>query len=485
MKRLIVQAVILFLIITGNSFYAQNTISGNLLRIRFDQKQVNKSDTLGHWEHTTTQYSYLDSRYTAHITAHNQDYLLRKYSYYFDSPYFQQYNGRNIIENSGTKRNRDFSGTGAGWDVIPPYMIDPTVTYQVKNGFWLLNGSTGNAFINNNDSLYVFDLNFSYNYQLTEFQNRFITIIGEVQGQPLGVFRADPDHYSYFNFDYYLLDLSDSPYIDSSKSVKVSFNDSTGYYYSNTYRKLARISADLYLIQTERYPGLRLYKYSGNNFNYIKTFFKDSLDYFPRTGPDPWYYKNDKIYLLKGLELSSYDFNIKDTTFINRKTLLTDLWRDRSGFDRFFNYAAVKTNDEMKIYDIQKAEFINSISLTGTDSLFSPIVDSPYVYIHQVRYRFTDVNEKNNSVVNSYSLSAYPYPFYAQVKILYSLPEDNLVEITVFDLIGRKVRELVKGFEKMGKHEIIFNASDLPSGIYLYNFSTGNFSRSGKLLLLK
>jgi effector-binding domain-containing protein len=52
-------------------------------------------------------------------------------------------------------------------------------------------------------------------------------------------------------------------------------------------------------------------------------------------------------------------------------------------------------------------------------------------------------------------------------------------------MLGRKLTTLVKGLEKKGSHEVIFNAGNLPSGIYLYTIYSGSYKKTSKLLLLK
>ncbi|MBU2505777.1 MAG: T9SS type A sorting domain-containing protein, partial [Bacteroidetes bacterium] len=55
----------------------------------------------------------------------------------------------------------------------------------------------------------------------------------------------------------------------------------------------------------------------------------------------------------------------------------------------------------------------------------------------------------------------------------------------VYDILGREVQTLVDAPMSAGEHEVIFNGSGLPSGVYIYTLKVNEFSQSRKMLLLK
>jgi hypothetical protein len=59
------------------------------------------------------------------------------------------------------------------------------------------------------------------------------------------------------------------------------------------------------------------------------------------------------------------------------------------------------------------------------------------------------------------------------------------VNIKVFDLLGNKVKELVKGEYEAGKYNVEFKAFNLTSGVYFYGIQVGSFSEIKKMILLK
>lgn len=97
----------------------------------------------------------------------------------------------------------------------------------------------------------------------------------------------------------------------------------------------------------------------------------------------------------------------------------------------------------------------------------------------------TAVDEDSKSP-DSFNLSDnYPNPFNPSTKIIYSIPEKSTVSLKVYDLLGNEITSLVNSEVEAGKHEVNFNAVNLPSGVYLYQLKAGNFTNTKKMLLIK
>ncbi|HSW54416.1 MAG TPA: T9SS type A sorting domain-containing protein [Ignavibacteriaceae bacterium] len=89
-------------------------------------------------------------------------------------------------------------------------------------------------------------------------------------------------------------------------------------------------------------------------------------------------------------------------------------------------------------------------------------------------------------VISEYNLQQnYPNPFNPTTTINYSIPKNGLVTIKVYDILGKEVAELVNETKEAGNYSVAFNASSLASGIYFYTLTSGNFTASKKLILLK
>ncbi len=96
------------------------------------------------------------------------------------------------------------------------------------------------------------------------------------------------------------------------------------------------------------------------------------------------------------------------------------------------------------------------------------------------------VNQLSSEVPAGYELGQnYPNPFNPATKISYKIREAADVKLTVFDIAGRSVAELVNSKQQAGSYEVDFNAGSLSSGVYLYRLEAGGVSLSKKLLLVK
>ncbi len=80
----------------------------------------------------------------------------------------------------------------------------------------------------------------------------------------------------------------------------------------------------------------------------------------------------------------------------------------------------------------------------------------------------------------------YPNPFNPSTKIQYALPVTGNVTLKVFNILGQEVMTLINNQSQIsGLHEVSFNASNLPSGIYLYRLQSDGFVDVKKMILMK
>ena len=79
----------------------------------------------------------------------------------------------------------------------------------------------------------------------------------------------------------------------------------------------------------------------------------------------------------------------------------------------------------------------------------------------------------------------YPNPFNPSTTIRYAVEEAAEVNLSVFDVSGREIAELVNESKGPGVYEATFRADDLPSGIYLYRLQAGEFSETRSMVLTK
>ena len=101
------------------------------------------------------------------------------------------------------------------------------------------------------------------------------------------------------------------------------------------------------------------------------------------------------------------------------------------------------------------------------------------------------VNDKTDSSWAVFILSQnHPNPFNPTTTIEYSLPARSHVTITVYNLLGRRVKTLFDGEKTYGPHSVIWDGTDnngktVGTGIYFYQIKTDEAVESKKMLLLK
>jgi M6 family metalloprotease-like protein len=79
----------------------------------------------------------------------------------------------------------------------------------------------------------------------------------------------------------------------------------------------------------------------------------------------------------------------------------------------------------------------------------------------------------------------YPNPFNPTTAIMYQLPSNELVDLSIYNLTGHKIKTLVSGMQDAGYYSVNFHAGDLPSGMYLYRLIAGNEVITKKMVLMK
>jgi hypothetical protein len=82
-------------------------------------------------------------------------------------------------------------------------------------------------------------------------------------------------------------------------------------------------------------------------------------------------------------------------------------------------------------------------------------------------------------------LTNYPNPFNASTIIKFELKNDSHVGLSIYDLLGREVDRLASEFMSSGRHEIAWDGSAYPSGIYFYRLETADGSYNRRMTLLK
>ena len=98
---------------------------------------------------------------------------------------------------------------------------------------------------------------------------------------------------------------------------------------------------------------------------------------------------------------------------------------------------------------------------------------------------------EGNQLPKTYAIHQnYPNPFNPITTLRYSLPEDAMVNITIYDMMGRVVSNLVNKQQYGGYKSVQWNATNnqgepVSAGVYLYSIEAGEFTKTRKMVLLK
>jgi hypothetical protein len=147
----------------------------------------------------------------------------------------------------------------------------------------------------------------------------------------------------------------------------------------------------------------------------------------------------------------------------------------------------------LQVVDISDPTHPNVIAQYETPSLALDLaIKDDYVYIADytsliiLSTPFTGIPDESVRVPLTFSVSPnYPNPFNTSTTIKYSLPSASNVSIDIYEITGRKIKTIFSEKQNAGEYSVVWNARDVPSGVYLYRIKTDNQTISKKCLLLK
>lgn len=96
-----------------------------------------------------------------------------------------------------------------------------------------------------------------------------------------------------------------------------------------------------------------------------------------------------------------------------------------------------------------------------------------------------DVENENQKPLTYNLYQNYPNPFNPITTIEFALPVNGKVRLTLYDILGREVKEIASGIFDAGNHKIKLDASNLTSGVYYYKLEANDFISVKKLILIK
>jgi hypothetical protein len=119
------------------------------------------------------------------------------------------------------------------------------------------------------------------------------------------------------------------------------------------------------------------------------------------------------------------------------------------------------------------------------DSSSGPTIGS-VAYLDDLSFgNATGVQDETSKPLTFKMEQNYPNPFNPSTKIQYTIPEASVVNLKIYNILGSQVKELLNERQSAGTHLATFNATDLPSGIYIAKLTAGTYTKTIKMTLLK
>jgi len=98
-----------------------------------------------------------------------------------------------------------------------------------------------------------------------------------------------------------------------------------------------------------------------------------------------------------------------------------------------------------------------------------------------------NLNDKNETdIISEFSLEQnYPNPFNPTTEISFSIGKISFVDLSIYNMLGQKVKTLLRETKDVGQYELTFDASGLSAGTYIYKLTTNDFTSTKKMILMK
>jgi hypothetical protein len=155
------------------------------------------------------------------------------------------------------------------------------------------------------------------------------------------------------------------------------------------------------------------------------------------------------------------------------------------------------TNTSAGPADIANVTSYGPYNIPPDDTIDVAFAISADINLQNLRTSFANARIKYNSIFPSpkdsikpvpyiFELAQnYPNPFNPSTTIKFSIPSESHVILKIYDMLGREVRTLLNEEKAPGNYSANFIAGNLPSGVYLYKLTAGNYTNAKKLVLLK
>ena len=235
----------------------------------------------------------------------------------------------------------------------------------------------------------------------------------------------------------------------------------------------------------------------------------------PRMGYKPTFFRYDGMPTMNWREADSVvveavgvvpniNFTVRPITW-NGYAKITGLVKDNSGnkingayiivFDpsqEIYSFAISDMNGKFIVEGVTPGVYTVAADKMGYTANQSFDVTADYLNNISSDLTFTLTPEGVTSIENNLTeirdftlYQNYPNPFNPSTTIKYSVPERTNVKLSVYNILGSEVANLVNETKNVGEYEVTFDASKFSSGVYLYKIEAGSYKATKKLILMK
>lgn len=128
--------------------------------------------------------------------------------------------------------------------------------------------------------------------------------------------------------------------------------------------------------------------------------------------------------------------------------------------------------------------YYKMVAVNGSSTASNNTRHSVFTQTKSINVSLYKENNEHKGFV-FYLRQNYPNPFNPSTTITFSIPNKEFVSVKIYDSLGREVIKLINEEKEAGVYSVFFHAADLPSGIYYYTITSGKYSETKKLLLIK
>jgi len=179
-----------------------------------------------------------------------------------------------------------------------------------------------------------------------------------------------------------------------------------------------------------------------------------------------------------GVEISFYSGNVIPQISLNNNSNIMVDYKTEGEITRVIAYSLTNTP-----FRNNEAEFIFS-NIKINSEMLNVVVGSPSGHELELTYSISDQIVQSGPY--KFELNrVFPNPFNPITTIDFTLPEDNLTEISIYNLLGERIETIFSGFQSKGSYSYQWDASNHSSGIYYINLKQGQNIQTTKVVLMK